>query len=180
MRAVVGKPSTPTPAGLAAIYERDRQPGSARLPGPLGPLADRALQHARRTSAAARGRVGIHGRDGASLLDPLGSARSHGCIRIEDREIRWMAAHLPVGTPVRIGSGQIQTVAAPAARERRRRAAAAHPVTPPAALRQTAHAHRRGAAAGLRVVGPGHRDVSQGRGVGAACHRALRGKVRPP
>jgi lipoprotein-anchoring transpeptidase ErfK/SrfK len=30
------------------------------------------------------GRVAIHGRAGASLLDPLGTARSHGCIRIDN------------------------------------------------------------------------------------------------
>jgi lipoprotein-anchoring transpeptidase ErfK/SrfK len=37
------------------------------------------------------GRVAIHGRDGTSLLDPLGSARSHGCIRIDNGPITWMA-----------------------------------------------------------------------------------------
>ncbi len=48
------------------------------------------------------GRVGIHGRAGASLLDPLGSARSHGCIRIDNHHISWMSARIPAGTPVRI------------------------------------------------------------------------------
>jgi lipoprotein-anchoring transpeptidase ErfK/SrfK len=48
------------------------------------------------------GRVGIHGRAGASLLDPLGSARSHGCIRIDNHHVAWLAAHIPAGTPVRI------------------------------------------------------------------------------
>ena len=28
------------------------------------------------------GRVAIHGRGGASLADPLGTARSHGCVRV--------------------------------------------------------------------------------------------------
>jgi lipoprotein-anchoring transpeptidase ErfK/SrfK len=46
------------------------------------------------------GRVAIHGRAGASLLDPLGTARSHGCIRVANRDISWMASHVPVGTPV--------------------------------------------------------------------------------
>jgi lipoprotein-anchoring transpeptidase ErfK/SrfK len=48
------------------------------------------------------GRVGIHGRAGASLLDQLGSARSHGCIRVDNRHISWLAAHVPAGTPVAI------------------------------------------------------------------------------
>ncbi|HWH20515.1 MAG TPA: L,D-transpeptidase, partial [Solirubrobacterales bacterium] len=39
------------------------------------------------------GRVAIHGRDGASLLNPLGTAASHGCIRVPNAEVRWMAAH---------------------------------------------------------------------------------------
>jgi hypothetical protein len=52
------------------------------------------------------GRIGIHGRGGASLLDPLGSNRSHGCVRLADSAIDWLVhtigpSQLP-GTPVRI------------------------------------------------------------------------------
>jgi lipoprotein-anchoring transpeptidase ErfK/SrfK len=100
-RAVVGKPSTPTPHGLAAIYERDRQPDPT---GFLGTwvlaltISSNVLKH----FEGGTGRVGIHGRGGASLLDPLGSARSHGCIRISNGPVDWMAAHVPVGTPVQI------------------------------------------------------------------------------
>jgi lipoprotein-anchoring transpeptidase ErfK/SrfK len=32
----------------------------------------------------------------------LGSARSHGCIRIDNDKVSWMAASVPAGTPVRI------------------------------------------------------------------------------
>ena len=46
--------------------------------------------------------MGIHGRAGAGLLDPLAGARSHGCVRIDNGPVAWMAAHVPVGTPVRI------------------------------------------------------------------------------
>lgn len=48
------------------------------------------------------GRVAIHGRAAASLQDPLGSARSHGCIRIDNTNISRMATHVRTGTPVRI------------------------------------------------------------------------------
>ncbi len=48
------------------------------------------------------GQVALHGRGGASLLDPLGSARSHGCVRLANSAIAWIAAHVPVGTPVRV------------------------------------------------------------------------------
>jgi lipoprotein-anchoring transpeptidase ErfK/SrfK len=46
--------------------------------------------------------VAIHGRGGASLYDPLGSARSHGCIRVGSGRIVALARMLPLGTPVRV------------------------------------------------------------------------------
>jgi lipoprotein-anchoring transpeptidase ErfK/SrfK len=46
--------------------------------------------------------VAIHGRDGSSLADPLGSARSHGCVRVQDRWITYLAHHVEPGVPVRI------------------------------------------------------------------------------
>ena len=39
---------------------------------------------------------------GASLADPLGTSRSHGCIRVDNTDIVWLAQVLPVGTPVDI------------------------------------------------------------------------------
>jgi lipoprotein-anchoring transpeptidase ErfK/SrfK len=100
-RAVVGAPATPTPHGLGAIYERDRQPDPHGFVGPWV-LALTLLSNKLDHFEGGEGRVGIHGRDGASLLDPLGSARSHGCIRIANAAVRWMAAHVPAGTPVRV------------------------------------------------------------------------------
>lgn len=46
------------------------------------------------------GRVAIHGRGGASFADPLGSARSHGCVRIDNAQVSYLARKLPDGTPV--------------------------------------------------------------------------------
>jgi lipoprotein-anchoring transpeptidase ErfK/SrfK len=48
------------------------------------------------------GRVALHGRAGALLDDPLGSASSHGCIRMDNKVIAWLAARLGPGTPVRV------------------------------------------------------------------------------
>jgi lipoprotein-anchoring transpeptidase ErfK/SrfK len=97
--AVVGKPSAPTPLGLAAIYEVNRQ---ANAGGFLGswvlPLT--SLSNVLKNFGGGPGRVAIHGRGGASFSDPLGSARSHGCVRVNNGHISWMAAHVPVGTPV--------------------------------------------------------------------------------
>ena len=100
-RAVIGKPATPTPDGLAAIYERDPQPDRTGFLGPWAlPLT--IFSNVLHNFGGGPGRFAIHGRDGTSLLNPLGSAASHGCIRIDNRPITWMAHHLPQGTPVEI------------------------------------------------------------------------------
>jgi lipoprotein-anchoring transpeptidase ErfK/SrfK len=100
-QAVVGKPSTPTPRGLFAIYERLREPSPNDFLGtwalPLTAFSD-ALRH----FEGGPGQVAIHGRGGASLLDPLGSARSHGCIRIDNSAIDVLARDTAEGTPVDI------------------------------------------------------------------------------
>jgi lipoprotein-anchoring transpeptidase ErfK/SrfK len=98
---VIGRAATPTPSGLAAVYERNRQPNPGGFLGPWAlPLT--ALSPVLRSFGGGVGRIAIHGRAGASLADPLGSAASHGCIRIPNAGIRWLAAHARPGTPVRI------------------------------------------------------------------------------
>lgn len=98
-QVVVGKPSTPTPGGLFAIAAELRQPESGGFVGswvlPLTAHSD-VLMH----FDGGDGQVALHGRGGASFADPLGSARSHGCIRMEDAMIGWLAGHVPIGTPV--------------------------------------------------------------------------------
>jgi lipoprotein-anchoring transpeptidase ErfK/SrfK len=100
-RAVVGAPATPTPTGLAAVYEHNRQPDPREFLGPWAlPLT--IMSNVLENYGGGPGRVAIHGRGGASLQDPLGSARSHGCIRVNNKDISWMAAHIRAGVPVRI------------------------------------------------------------------------------
>jgi lipoprotein-anchoring transpeptidase ErfK/SrfK len=103
-RAVVGKPKTPTPRGLAAIYERNRQPDPKGFLGPWA-LSLTSLSNVLESYGGGPGRVAIHGRDGASFADPLGTARSHGCIRINNKPVSWMARHLVQGTPVDVVAG---------------------------------------------------------------------------
>lgn len=99
--AVIGKPATPTPDGLAAIYEKDRQPDPNGFIGSWAlPLT--VLSHVLFNFGGGPGRIAIHGRGGASLEDPLGSARSHGCIRLDNSSVEWLAARVPQGTPVQI------------------------------------------------------------------------------
>jgi lipoprotein-anchoring transpeptidase ErfK/SrfK len=100
-RAVVGAPGTPTPRGLFAIYERVRQPDPT---GFLGPFALHLTAHSNVLDnyGGGPGRVAIHGRSGESLVDPLGTSRSHGCIRVGNGRVIQLARMLPLGTPVRI------------------------------------------------------------------------------
>jgi L,D-transpeptidase-like protein len=97
--AVVGAPGTPTPVGLFAIAEMVRQDSPG---GFLGPWALHLTAHSDVLDdyGGGPGRVALHGRGGASLLDPLGSARSHGCIRVDSRQVSWLARRLEPGVPV--------------------------------------------------------------------------------
>jgi lipoprotein-anchoring transpeptidase ErfK/SrfK len=100
-RSVIGAPATPTPRGLYAIYEKLPQPDPKGFLGPWA-LHLTAFSNVLLNYGGGPGRVAIHGRDGTSLADPLGSNRSHGCIRVDDSNIRWMARSVPLGTPVLI------------------------------------------------------------------------------
>jgi len=99
---VVGAPLTPTPRGLFAIaggwkwWPRDF----------LGAWVLTLTAHSDilKHFDGGDGRVALHGRGGASFADPLGSARSHGCVRIANSAISWLTRtigprQLP-GTPV--------------------------------------------------------------------------------
>lgn len=101
---VIGKPSTPTPIGLfAVVWAIPWHPDDF-----LGSWVLELTAHSNvlQQFDGGDGTVGIHGRGGASLIDPLGSARSHGCIRLANDTIDWLvstitATRLP-GTPVQI------------------------------------------------------------------------------
>ena len=101
---VVGKPSTPTPTGLFAIaWAIPWHPNDF-----LGSWVLELTAHSNvlQQFDGGDGTVGIHGRGGASLLDPLGSAASHGCIRLANDSIDWLVhtvgeGWLP-GTPVQV------------------------------------------------------------------------------
>jgi lipoprotein-anchoring transpeptidase ErfK/SrfK len=99
-RVVVGAPQTPTPRGLFAISERVRQP-----PGEvIGPWALHLTAYSRvlHSYDGGPGRIALHGRAGGLLADPLGSARSHGCVRMSSRFVSWLARRVRPGVPVEI------------------------------------------------------------------------------
>ena len=91
----------PRPTGSPRYGSGHPRNRPKRIPRPLGAPIDGLLVTSCSTSVGGPGRVAIHGRDGASLSDPLGSARSHGCIRIDNTSIDWMAANIPQGTQSR-------------------------------------------------------------------------------
>jgi L,D-transpeptidase catalytic domain len=100
-RAVVGASGTPTPVGLYAVYEADPQPSAADFVGSWV-IQLTAFSDVLDNYGGGPGRVAIHGRGGASLADPLGTARSHGCVRVANPDVQWLAGTVPAGTPVRI------------------------------------------------------------------------------
>jgi hypothetical protein len=99
VKAVIGKSATPTPDGIAAVWESNRQPSANDFLGAWAlPLT--LLSNVLTNFGGGPGRIAIHGRGGSSLLNPLGSAASHGCIRIDNSAVLWIARHVRVGTPV--------------------------------------------------------------------------------
>ena len=103
-RVVVGTPSTPTPHGLFSIVGVWRWDPADFLGSYILPIT--AHSNVLQEFGGGEGRVGIHGRGGPSLLDPLGAARSHGCIRLANGAIEWIVrrvgAHRLPGIPLRV------------------------------------------------------------------------------
>lgn len=103
-RAVVGAPATPTPTGLFAFVDAFEGRASDFLGRWVLTLT--AHSDVLRRYDGGDGRVALHGRGGASLRDPLGSAASHGCVRLSNAAIGGIVRRIGVtalpGTPVRI------------------------------------------------------------------------------
>lgn len=100
-KAVVGAPETPTPTGLFATYENVAAVDTRGFTGPWA-LHLTAKSRVLDRFGAGDGRIAIHGRGAEALADPLGTARSHGCIRISNRNTLWLRRNLVAGTPVSV------------------------------------------------------------------------------
>lgn len=89
-RAGLGAAATPTPVGLTAIYERNRQPDPR---GAFGPwvLALASLSNVLHSFGGGPGRIAIHGGAGGA---------SHGCVHLRNADVAWLAARALPGTPV--------------------------------------------------------------------------------
>lgn len=93
----VGKPTTPTPMGHFWIRERFHL---ASRSDPYWPYALGTSAYSKLTDWPGGGVVGIHGDFGEPRLIP--GDPSHGCVRMHDRDIAWLAPRLTLGTPVDI------------------------------------------------------------------------------
>jgi lipoprotein-anchoring transpeptidase ErfK/SrfK len=97
-KAVVGKPSTPTPLGEFFVEEsillRSTDPGA-----PFA-LALSARSKVLQEFDGGPGQIALHGLDNVGGIP--GTAVSHGCIRLADAVIRWLVARIGAGVPVTI------------------------------------------------------------------------------
>jgi lipoprotein-anchoring transpeptidase ErfK/SrfK len=98
-RAIVGKPSTPTPRGVFFIEEAlALSPFEAGAPFAL---ATSARSNALQEFDGGPGQIALHGTD--NLSGKLGTAVSHGCVRLGTHAITWLARRIGAGVPVTIG-----------------------------------------------------------------------------
>lgn len=96
--AAVGTAVNPTPTGRFAVSEIVRQPRPA---GFFGPFIISLTSHSEKLSDfdGGDGRVALHGTNRPGLL---GSAVSHGCVRLSNAAITRIARLVPPGAPVDI------------------------------------------------------------------------------
>jgi lipoprotein-anchoring transpeptidase ErfK/SrfK len=99
-RAIVGKPSTPTPRGEFFV-EESVQLKPKDIGGPFV-LTLSARSTVYQEYAGGPGQIAIHGRD--NIGGVLGTAVSHGCVRLADPAIRWLVrwGRVGPGVPVTI------------------------------------------------------------------------------
>jgi len=98
--AVVGKPATPTPRGRFFVEEAVALAG-ADAGAPFA-LASSARSQVLQLFEGGPGQIAVHGT--GNLSAPLGTAASHGCVRISPRAISWMASRIGGGVPMTIVS----------------------------------------------------------------------------
>ncbi|MCW2955726.1 MAG: ErfK/YbiS/YcfS/YnhG family protein [Thermoleophilia bacterium] len=97
-RAIVGHPSTPTPKGSFFVEENVRL--DATHPGAPFALATSARSKVLHEFDGGPGQIAVHGR--SNVGGALGTAVSHGCIRLDDAAVTWLARYAAAGTPITI------------------------------------------------------------------------------
>ncbi|PRY02398.1 L,D-transpeptidase [Allonocardiopsis opalescens] len=97
-RIGIGVEDTPTPPGRYYFTELLQPPAPD---GPYGAYAFglSGFSPTLETFAGGPGQLAVHGTDDEAAL---GTQVSHGCVRVSNADITWMAENLPIGTPVEI------------------------------------------------------------------------------
>jgi len=92
----VGRPDTPTPTGRFAVTDRLRTAGTD---SPYGCCAVALTGHQTKLRPGWPGgdRLAVHG---TPQPETVGRPVSLGCMRAERRDIEWIMARVPLGTPV--------------------------------------------------------------------------------
>ena len=98
--AVVGKPSTPTPNGRFFVEESILMPRGH--PGAPYALALSARSNVLQEFEGGPGQIAMHGV--ANLGGTPGTAISHGCVRLANADISWLASRIAPGTRVTVTS----------------------------------------------------------------------------
>ncbi len=98
-RAIIGKRSTPTPRGSFFIEEALAL--SSHEAGAPYALATSARSNVLQEFEGGPGQIALHGT--RNVGGSLGTAVSHGCIRLSTRAITWLAHRIGAGVPVTIG-----------------------------------------------------------------------------
>jgi lipoprotein-anchoring transpeptidase ErfK/SrfK len=96
--ALVGAPATPTPRGEFFVEEN-----VALAPSAVGypyALALSSRSNVIQEFAGGPGQIALHGVD--NVGGTLGTAVSHGCIRLDTADITWLAKHVDTGVPVNV------------------------------------------------------------------------------
>lgn len=97
-RAVVGKPSTPTPAGRFFVEEAiELAAGDVGAPYAL---ALSARSNVLQEFDGGPGQIAFHGL--ANVGGVLGTAASHGCVRLANDVMGWLVVRIGPGVPVTI------------------------------------------------------------------------------
>ncbi len=97
-KAVVGKPSTPTPLGRFFVEETvSLNPQEVGAPYAL---ALSARSNVLQEFEGGDGQTALHGTNNIGGI--LGTAASHGCIRLDTQDITWLATHIEPGVAVTI------------------------------------------------------------------------------
>ncbi|MEA2407956.1 MAG: hypothetical protein QOE69_2075 [Thermoleophilaceae bacterium] len=99
-RAVVGTPWTPTPRGRFFVEEAIAL-SSGDHGGPFA-LATSARSEVLQEFDGGPGQIGLHGTN--HLAGALGTAASHGCVRVSTAAITWLAGRIGSGVPLTIAS----------------------------------------------------------------------------